>query len=97
MTLSDDSLVKASGDQVSSEVDGEMVSVNLKSGLYYSLNAVGSRIWQLVQEPSSVRDIRETIVEEYEVEAERCGRDVVRLLNDLAARGLIEVDGARTP
>ena len=95
--LTDDSLVKASGDQVSSEVDGEMVSVNLKSGVYYSLNAVGSRIWQLVQEPSSVRDIRETIVEEYEVEAERCGRDVLRLLNELAAKGLIEVDGARTP
>ena len=97
MTLSDDSLVKASGDQVSSEVDGEMVSVNLKSGVYYSLNAVGSRVWQLVQEPSSVRDIRETIVAEYEVEAERCGRDVLRLLNELAAKGLIEVDGARTP
>ncbi len=97
MTLSDDSLVKASGDQVSSEVDGEAVSVNLKSGVYYSLNAVGSRIWQLVQETSSVREIRETIVEEYEVEAERCGRDVLRLLNELAAKGLIEVDGASTP
>ena len=61
VTLSDDSLVKASGNQVSSEVDGEAVSVNLKSGVYYSLNAVGSRIWQLVQESSSVGDIRATI------------------------------------
>ena len=97
MTLSDDSLVKASGNQVSSEVDGEAVSVNLKSGVYYSLNAVGSRIWQLVQETSSVREIRETIVEEYEVEAERCGRDVLNLLNELAAKGLIQVDGGSTP
>ncbi len=97
MTLSDDSMVKASGEQVSSEIDGETVSLNLKSGIYYSLNAVGSRIWQILQESSSVRDIRETIVEEFEVAAERCERDVLRLLSELAAKGLIEVDGAKTP
>ncbi len=97
MTLSDDSMVKASGEQVSSEIDGETVSLNLKSGIYYSLNAVGSRIWQILQESSSVRDIRETIVEEFEVDAERCERDVLRLLSELAAKGLIEVDGAKTP
>ncbi len=97
MTLSDDSMVKASGEQVSSEIDSETVSLNLKSGIYYSLNAVGSRIWQILQESSSVRDIRETIVEEFEVDAERCERDVLRLLSELAAKGLIEVDGAKTP
>ena len=97
MTLSDDSMVKASGEQVSSEIDGETVSLNLKSGIYYSLNAVGSRIWQILQESSSVRDIRETIVEEFEVDAERCERDVLRLLSELSAKGLIEVDGAKTP
>ena len=97
MTLSDEAVVKASPDQVSSEVDGETVSLNLRSGVYYSLNAVGSRIWQLLQESRSVRDIRAAIEREYEVDAERCERDVLRLLNELDAKGLIEVHGANTP
>ena len=97
MTLSDDAMVKASGNQVSSEVDGEIVSLNLKSGVYFSLNKVGSRVWQLLQESSSVGDIRATIEREFEVDTEQCERDVQRLLNRLAAKGLIEVHGANTP
>jgi hypothetical protein len=96
MTLSDDAVVKASGAQVSSEVNGEAVTLNLKSGVYFSLNAVGSRIWQLLQKPSSVGDIRAVIEREYEVEAEQCERDVMSLLNKLASKGLIEVHAANT-
>ena len=53
--LSDDVLVKASGNQVSSEVNGEAVALNLKSGVYFSLNAVGSRIWMLTLMAPSIR------------------------------------------
>ena len=96
MTLSDDAVVKASGDQISSEVNGEAVTLNLKSGVYFSLNAVGSRIWQLLQEPSSVGAIRAVIEREFEVETEQCERDVIRLLDRLASKGLIEVHAANT-
>src|SRR2546430_17686461 len=59
--------------------------------VYYSLDAVGSRIWALLQSPRSVREIRDTLLAEYDVPAERCERDLLGLLQALAAEQLIEV------
>ena len=95
--ISDGSTVKASGDLISSEVGGETVALNLKSGIYYSLNSVGSRIWQLIQEPRSVRDIRRAILDEFDVDEQRCETDVHNLLKELAAKGLVEVRDEPAP
>ncbi len=83
--------VVAARDQVSCDVGGEAAILQLASGVYYSLDAVGSRIWALVQSPRSVREIRDTLLAEYDVPAERCERDLLGLLQALAAEQLIEV------
>lgn len=85
------SSIVAAKEQVSSDLAGEAVILNLKSGKYYGLNAVGARIWNLIQEPRTLNDIRNVILEEYEVEPERCDRELLILLQELAAEGLIEV------
>ena len=48
----------------------------------------------MIQEPRRVDEIRDAIVEEYAVEPERCERDILKLLQELAAAGLIEVKDA---
>ena len=55
--------------QVSSDLGGEVAILDLKGGTYYGLDAVGSRIWSLIQEPIKVKEIRDILVSEYEVEA----------------------------
>lgn len=62
---------------------------------YYGLNRVGARIWELVQDPRSIGAIRDAIVAEYEVEPDRCERDVLELLGRLSEAGLIEPAGER--
>jgi len=89
--VSGQSTVVAAKDQVSCDLAGEAAILNLESGAYYGLDAVGARVWHLLQEPRTVQDIRETLLMEYEVEADRCERDLLALLQDLAAAGLIEV------
>jgi len=89
--ISTQSTVVAARDQVSSNLDGEAAILNLKNGVYYGLDPVGARIWSLIQEPTTVAELRDAIVEEYEVEPDRCERDLLALLRDLAAEGLIEV------
>jgi glycerol dehydrogenase-like iron-containing ADH family enzyme len=67
----------------------------LTEGAYFELNDVGSRVWQLLQQPCSVRSIRDTLLEEYEVSNEQCEQDVLKLVNELIERGLaVVVDGA---
>jgi hypothetical protein len=89
--ISDSSVVVADKEQIFSDIGGEAVILHLKTGIYHGLNEIGARIWTLIQEPKSVKDIEFILLEEYEVEVERCDRDLIALLKDLLAAGLIEV------
>jgi hypothetical protein len=91
LNICDRSVVVAAKDQVSCDLAGEAAILNIKSGVYYGLDPVGARIWNLMQEPRAVAEIQDTIVGEYDVEPERCARDLVGLLEKLLAEGLIEV------
>lgn len=90
-SVSGRSTVVAAKDQVSCDLAGEAAILNLQSGVYYGLDAVGARVWHLLQEPRTVQDIRDTILMEYEVERDRCEHDLLALLQELVAAGLIEV------
>lgn len=86
-----DSIVVAAKDQVYADIAGEVVILNLKSGMYYGLDPVGARIWELIQQPASVSQIRETLVTEYDVDPDLCERDLLVLLQRLSDAGLVEV------
>ena len=89
--VSGSSTVVAAKDQVSSDLGREVAILDLKAGVYYGLDAVGARIWSLIQEPRTVNEIRDILLEEYDVEPERCERDLLVLLRRLADEGLVEV------
>lgn len=92
--VSRNSTVVATRDQVSSDLKGEVAILDLKAGVYYGLDEVGARIWNLLQEPKIVSEIRNTLLEEYDVEPDRCERDLLALLQRLADEGLVEVEDA---
>ncbi len=92
--VSGDSTVVATRDQVSSDLKGEVAILDLKAGVYYGLDDVGARIWNLIQEPKAVSEIRDTLLQEYDVEADRCERDLLALLQRLADEGLVEAEDA---
>jgi Coenzyme PQQ synthesis protein D (PqqD) len=91
-----EAIVVAAKNQVSCDLGGESAILNLKNGVYYSLDPVGARIWKLVQQPCSVKDVRAALLEEYEVEPERCESDLQALLARLLGEGLIEVRAGKT-
>ena len=80
----------AARDQVSTDLGGEVAILDLKGATYYGLDAVGARIWGLLQEPKTVAEIRDVLLSEYEVEPDRCERDLIALLRRLADEGLVE-------
>ena len=80
-----------SQDQISCDLAEEVAILSIASGIYYGLNTVGARIWKLIQEPRTIHEVRNALLEEYEVEPERCEHDVLALLQELASKGLIEI------
>jgi hypothetical protein len=88
MTIPLDSVVAASDDAVFRELDGESVLLNLETGMYFGLDAVGTRVWQLAGDGGSLRGIRERLVEEYDAEPSVIERDLLALADTLVTKGL---------
>ena len=88
--LSERSMIVAAKDQVSCDLADEVVVLSLKAGVYYGLNSVGARIWNLLQQPRRVGEVCAVLLKEYDIDPDSCERDLVALLRDLAAHQLIE-------
>ena len=80
--------VSASKDAVACEFGNGLALLDMRSNIYYSLNSVGAYIWELIQEPKPIAEIRGAVLERYNVEPERCKADVDGLLKGLADAGL---------
>ncbi|MCB9556657.1 MAG: PqqD family protein [Deltaproteobacteria bacterium] len=89
--LSEDSIVVAATQAVSRATGDETVLLQLESGRYFSLDAIGSVIWHQLERPQCVAELRDRIVARYEVDKARCERDLLALLRELSAARLINV------
>jgi len=88
-TLQD--VITISPDVVFRDLDGEAVLLNLETGTYFGLNEVGTRMWNLLQQHSALQRVFENMQEEYEVAPEVLEQDLLRLVGQLCAQGLIRV------
>ena len=90
--LSDLSVISVTKEAVHCDVEDEVVILGLKDGVYYGLNPVGAFIWSLIQKPKTVAEIRDAVLEEYDVEKEVCENDLMELLTELSDKGLVEIE-----
>ncbi|MFA6449417.1 MAG: PqqD family protein [bacterium] len=79
------------------EIEGETVLLDLKSGVYYSLNEVGSEIWRLLADKATEEELVDAITAKYEVAKDEAARDVSELIKDLSGEGLIIGETGQTP
>ncbi len=80
-----------SSDVLFQQVGGETVLLDLASENYFGLDAVGTRVWQLLTRGKSLGHVLDTLLDEYDVEREVLEADVERLIGDLAEAGLVEI------
>lgn len=85
------SVVVCADENLFCELQGEAVVLNLKSGTYFGLNPWGTRIWELIREPTKVSNLLQELLNEYEVDASRCEAELLSFLKQLHANDLIEV------
>ena len=71
------------------ELSGETVLLNLESGVYYGLDAVGTRVWQLIMQGHTIANVCDTMLEEYDVAPDVLHDDVVRLIGELRDRDIV--------
>jgi len=68
------------------DMDGEIVMMDIYKGKYYSFNEVGSRIWNIIEKPLKVKEIVPILLNEFEVDEKTCEDSVLdflgRIYND---------------
>ncbi len=91
MTVTLETRVVAGTGQVSTQLGDETVIMGGAKGLYFGLNAVGARVWELMEKPTDVRSIVAAIAREYDAPEQVVAADVLKLISELQEHGLVVV------
>ena len=94
ISLDADTKLSAAPGALSTSLPDEAVILDSASGRYFGLDGVGARVWELVSASITWSTLLTTIIDEYDVAAERAEHDLRALLADLAARELLILDDA---
>jgi len=91
VALDDTVQIKARPDVLSRILDGEAVLLDLTSGTYFGLDEVGSEIWALIAEGTTVQAIQRKVTELYDVDDATARKDLEALVAEMQERGLVDV------
>lgn len=80
-------------DSIGAPVDGGYVVLDVERGKYLHLNATALLVWELLETPMTAADLCGALQEQFDVEPERCAREVAGLTDRLLAAGLIRRGG----
>jgi hypothetical protein len=86
-----DNRVTIHQDAVFRELDGEAVILQLEAGMYFGLDPVGTRLWQLIEAHGLLRSVLDAALQEFEVAPDVLERDLIELVSGLAAKQLVVV------
>ncbi len=67
----------------------ETLMMSVKAGRYYGLDAVASRIWELLETPKTVAQLCAQICQEFEIDAQTCEADVLKFTGDLVDNRIV--------
>ena len=86
-----DAAFRIPDDVIFRELDGEAVVLNLDTGIYFGLDAVGTRIWRLLEERKPLKTVLDTLVDEYDAPPERLRNDLLAFVERLTGKGLLSL------
>ena len=90
-----DTVLERRAEVMETEVNGDVIALDIETATCYGLNRVGSHVWRLLATPWRVGDLRDRLLADFEVNATACELELVALLADLEGERLIQrVGGA---
>ena len=87
-------IVRVSPSTLYREVQGEAILLHLDSGEYFGLDGVANRIWQLIVDKGDLDAVADAMAGEFDADADTIASDITRVVDELVAKRLIEVEAA---
>ena len=94
MDITLETRVAVSPDVLLQEVAGESILLDLNSESYFGLDAIGTRIWRLVEQDGHLKAVHSALLTEFDVDAARLELDLKELIGRLVEVGLVNVEAA---
>jgi hypothetical protein len=74
---------------ISGRLHDELVMMDIEKGKYFSLNPVATTIWELLDKPLGTDELCKLLMDEYEVDAAQCHKEVEEHLGEMVKLGLV--------
>lgn len=75
----------------------ELVLLHLERGVYFTLNETGAWIWEQLEREPALLDLRDGLTARFDVGSDAAWSDLVHLLGELEAEGLVELIADESP
>lgn len=86
-----DSHIHIAPDVLFQDIDGEGVLLNLATEKYFSLDDIGTHMWQLLEQHGHSGPVVDQLTLEYDADRKTIARDLTNLINKLLEAGLVNV------
>lgn len=86
-----DSLLRIPPHVTTSFVNDDAVLLNTRTNQYFAMQAVSSRLWQLLKDGKGLRETCQILESEFEAEPAQVEKDALDLVRDLMENGLVEL------
>jgi Coenzyme PQQ synthesis protein D (PqqD) len=95
MQISDNSRFSCPFHVTTNQIEDELVALNLETSFYYGVDGIGTQIWRLlIDENMTITEACAKLLEEYDVDAETCQREVRAFVEQLINARLLETVAA---
>jgi hypothetical protein len=74
---------------LATEIDGDVVMMDVGSGRYFHLDNTGSKIWTMMDGPTTVSDICDRLLKAYDGDAGKIQADVLAFFARMEASDLV--------
>lgn len=91
MSIDPTARVRLAKDVLMQKVGDDAILLNLNTENYFTLDEVGSRMINTLQESDSVKQAIQKLVEIYEVDETKLTSDAIRLVEECEQNGLLQV------
>ena len=89
--ITNTSCIRPSPNVQFTSIEGEVVLMDRRKGIYFGLDEIGSLIWQSLVQDLSFEEMLSSIQSRYDVDRPALVTDVTHLLSTLQEKGLVEV------
>jgi hypothetical protein len=83
--------LRISKEVIFQELEGEAVLLNMQSGIFFGLNPVAKRMWELLSEFGESEKVLKQLLQEFDASEETLRQGLVDFIERLRSKGLVEI------